>query len=46
MAASLLDSQFADLEEPANAVAVDIRKTPEEIVHDIIAVLKPHGRKL
>jgi gluconokinase len=42
---AILDSQFADLEEPQNAVTVDITKTPEEIVHDIISVIKPHSRK-
>jgi gluconokinase len=43
---AILDSQFADLEEPKNAITVDISKTPEEIVHDIISAIKPHGRKI
>lgn len=42
---ALLDSQFADLEEPKDAVVADISKTPEEIIHDILSVLKPHGWK-
>ena len=42
---AILDSQFADLEEPENAVITDISKTPEEIVHDIISVIAPRGRK-
>ncbi len=35
MPASLLDSQFQTLEEPQDAIAVDIDATPEEIVADI-----------
>ncbi len=38
MPASLLDSQFAILEEPSpdeNAIVVDIAKTPDEIVEEI-----------
>lgn len=31
----LLDSQFADLEEPERAVTVNIKQTPEEIVEEI-----------
>jgi gluconokinase len=31
----ILAGQFADLEEPGNAVVVDIGGTPEEIVHEI-----------
>jgi gluconokinase len=41
----LLDSQFSDLEEPKEAVTVDISKNPEEIVHDILSAIKPHGWK-
>lgn len=41
----LLESQFADLEEPKDAIIVDIRKTPEVIVHEILAFVKPNGAK-
>jgi gluconokinase len=33
----LLDSQFAEVEEPKKAVVIDIRKTPEEIVSEILS---------
>lgn len=36
---ALLDSQFATLEEPADAVTVDIAKTPDEIVDAILTAL-------
>ncbi|SRR5579885_2224226 len=36
----LLDSQFAALEEPQDALAVDISRTPDRIVGDIRAGLK------
>lgn len=36
---ALLDSQFATLEEPVDALAVDISGTPEEIVANILAKL-------
>ena len=32
----LLDSQFADLEEPKRAIVVDVDQTPEAIVEEII----------
>lgn len=35
MPTSLLESQFNTLEEPINAVVVDISKTPEEVVENI-----------
>src|SRR5262245_17695530 len=35
MPASLLDSQFATLEEPAQAIVVDILHSPERCVEDI-----------
>lgn len=35
MKPGMLASQFADLEEPTNAIVVDISGTPEEIVADI-----------
>lgn len=33
---SILESQFADLEEPADAIVADIQGTPEEIVQDLL----------
>jgi gluconokinase len=33
----LLDSQFQTLEEPRNAIVVDISKPPDEIVEDILS---------
>lgn len=42
MPASLLSSQFAILEAPANAIAVDIDQAPEEIVKQILDQL-PSG---
>jgi gluconokinase len=39
MPASLLDSQFAALEEPKDAVTVGIEGTPEAIVAEIVAAL-------
>jgi gluconokinase len=35
MPAALLPTQFAALERPEDALAVDVRKTPREIVRDI-----------
>ncbi len=40
MPVSLVDSQFATLEEPADAMVVDVAKTPDEIVRYILAELK------
>ncbi len=40
MPLSLIDSQFATLEEPADAVVADIAKRPDEIVRYIIEQLK------
>lgn len=37
---SILASQFADLEEPEDAISVSVDKTPEAIVSEIIAKLK------
>lgn len=34
--ATILDSQLADLEEPAHAITVEVDKTPEAIVSEII----------
>ena len=36
----LLDSQFADLEEPQRAITVDIDQTPKEIVEDIVKAME------
>jgi gluconokinase len=41
MPPSLLDSQFATLEEPRDAITVDVGRAPEEIVAEIIRALKP-----
>jgi gluconokinase len=40
MPASLLDSQFAALEEPCDAIVVDIRQTTEDQVRQIAAALQ------
>jgi gluconokinase len=37
---SILKSQFEDLEKPADAITVEIDKTPEALVTEIIARLK------
>ena len=34
---AILDDQFAKLEEPKDAIVVDVSKPPEEIVHEIMA---------
>jgi gluconokinase len=39
MPPGLLDSQFATLEEPADAIVVSIDQTPDEIVAEIFAAL-------
>jgi gluconokinase len=39
MPASLLDSQFAALEEPADAITVSVEGTPDEIVAEIVKQL-------
>ena len=39
MPASLLESQFAALEPPQNAIAVDVGRPPERCVEDILAAL-------
>lgn len=36
---ALLDSQFATLEEPRDAIVVDIDRTPDEIVDAVVAAL-------
>jgi gluconokinase len=40
---SILKGQFADLEGPDDAITVEVDKTPEEIVSEIIAKLKTSG---
>jgi len=39
MKPEMLASQFADLEEPADAITVDVARPPEEIVADILSKL-------
>ena len=41
MPASLLDSQFGALEEPEDAIGIDIAATPEAITARILAELRP-----
>jgi carbohydrate kinase (thermoresistant glucokinase family) len=36
----LVESQFKDLEEPLHAMVMDVRKSPEAIVGEILAALK------
>lgn len=46
MPASLLDSQFAALEEPSpdeNPIVVDISRTPDQIVDDVVERLRERG---
>jgi gluconokinase len=40
MPTTLIDSQFAILEEPHDAITVDVGGTPEEIVEDVLRRLK------
>jgi gluconate kinase len=40
MPATLLESQFAALEPPADAIAIDVAAAPEECVAAIIARLR------
>lgn len=40
MPASLLDSQFRDLEAPADAIAVDVSRPPEAIVEELARTLE------
>ena len=46
MPPSLLESQFATLEEPRDAIVVDVSATPKAIVNEVIARLgrQPGGR--
>jgi len=41
MKASMLQSQFADLEEPQNALKEDVSRTPDVIVEDILGNFFP-----
>jgi carbohydrate kinase (thermoresistant glucokinase family) len=43
MPVSLVDSQFATLEEPADAVVVDIAKPPNQIVRGVLRQLSTLG---
>ena len=46
MPPSLLDSQFADLEEPSpdeNPIVVDIARTPDRIVDEVVQRLRERG---
>jgi gluconate kinase len=36
----ILAAQFADLEEPTDAIVVDVRLKPEQIVEEIVKRLK------
>lgn len=40
MPATLLDSQFATLEAPAGVLQVDISRSPDELVQDILGTLR------
>ena len=44
MPAGLLASQFADLEEPSEAIVVDAAQAPEEIVAAVLDALSRPGR--
>ncbi len=39
---TILESQFQDLEEPDDAIIVEIDKTPEEIVSEVVEKLNLH----
>jgi len=43
MPVTLLDSQFATLEPPADVTRLDIAKTPVELVDEVVRTLKPSG---
>jgi gluconokinase len=36
---AILADQFADLEEPQNALVLDVQRTPGDLVSDVIAQL-------
>ncbi|WP_423196622.1 MULTISPECIES: gluconokinase [unclassified Cupriavidus] len=42
---ALLQSQFETLEEPRNALVLDIRRTPETLVQDILAQCPPDAAR-
>jgi gluconokinase len=44
MKAGMLPSQFADLEEPAGALVVDISLPPEAILHQLLPLLAPGSK--
>ena len=39
---TILESQFQDLEEPDDAIVVEIKKTPEKIVSEVVEKLNLH----
>jgi gluconate kinase len=41
----MLSSQFKTLEPPTHAITIDISKTPEEIVDEIIAKINKKSSK-
>lgn len=41
--AALVPSQLATLEPPADAVTIDARRSPDEIVEEIVATLSAHN---
>jgi gluconokinase len=45
MPATLLQSQFATLEPPANAIEVDVRQPPERCIEAVLAALVARGVK-
>jgi gluconokinase len=44
MKAQMLSSQFADLQEPADAIVVDVTVSPDTAVHQIIDRLRSGGQ--
>lgn len=46
MKASMLQSQFAALEEPADALTFEISQAPQAIVEAVLAQLNPQGRSI
>lgn len=43
MKPEMLTSQFADLEEPPDAITIDVSGTPEQIVQEIVNKLRDRG---
>ena len=44
MKAGMLPSQFADLEEPGDALVVDISLPPQEILQQLLPVLRTRNQ--